>query len=30
MNLMNIFTEHVNIYLGDAGDEFIVHIFTRK
>ena len=27
VNLVNIFTEYVNIYLWDAGSEFLVHIF---
>ena len=27
MNLVNIFTDYVNIYLWDAKSEFIVHIF---
>ena len=28
VNLVNIFTEYVNIYLCDAKGEFIVHIFA--
>ena len=28
VNLVNIFTEYVNIYLWDAGGEFIMHIFA--
>ena len=30
VNLVNIFTEYVNIYLWDARGEFIVHIFAQK
>ena len=28
VNLVNIFTEYVNINLWDAGGEFIVHVFA--
>ena len=28
VNLVNIFTEYLNIYLGNAWGEFIVHIFA--
>ena len=28
VNVVNIFTENVNIYLWDAKGEFIVHIFA--
>ena len=30
VNLVNIFTEYVNIYLWVARGEFIVHIFAQK
>ena len=30
VNLVNIFAEYVNIYLQDAGGEFIAHIFAWK
>ena len=28
VNLVNIFTEYLNIYLWDARGEFIMHIFA--
>ena len=28
VNLVNVFTEYVNIYLWEAKGEFIVHIFA--